>query len=500
MTTPSQPVRVRYAPSPTGFLHVGGARTALFNYLFARHHGGAFILRVEDTDRARYDPEAEADLLHGLRFLGLEWDEGPEVGGEFGPYRQTARLDLYRTYIRQLIEGGVAYPCFCSRERLGRVRQEQQRAGLNPGYDRHCRRLDPAEAARRVEAGESHVVRLKVPLDGDIVARDYIRGEISFQNKLLQDIVILKTDGIPTYHLANVVDDHLMEISHILRGDEWVSSIPYHLHLYQALGWEPPVMAHLPLILKPTGKGKISKRPERLPDGRLMPVFVRDYEELGFLPEALINFMALVGWSYDDKTEIMSKAELIERFSLDRVRAAPAAWNFEKLESFNGVYIRGLDPEDLTGRLLPFLARAGLQADRETLRKIAPSIQERLKTLADVVDLVDFFFLEELPPYDPAALIPKKLAAADALQALGQARATLAGTPFEPGALESALRDLAKSLGFKAGQLFLPIRVAVCGKTVAPPLFDTLAVLGPEKVLQRLDKAIEMLKDLPVDA
>lgn len=496
MTNSNPPVRVRYAPSPTGFFHVGGARTALFNYLFARHHGGAFIIRIEDTDQERYDPAAEADLFNGLRYLGLEWDEGPIIGGDYGPYRQTERLDIYRRYVQQLIDQGRAYPCFCSRERLEQVRLEQQKARQPVGYDRHCRLIPPAEAAARVAAGESHVIRLKAPLDGEIVAHDYIRGDISFRNDTLQDTVLVKSDGIPTYHLANVVDDRLMAISHVLRGDEWVSSVPYHMHLYRAFGWEPPVLVHLPLILKPAGKGKISKRPERLPDGRLMPVFVHDYEAMGFLPEALVNFMALVGWSYDDKTELMTREELIERFSLDRVKAAPAAWNYEKLERFNGLYIRALPAEELADRLLPYLAKAGLQADRATLLKIAPSIQERLKTLSDGVEAVDFFFLEELPPYDATTLIPKKMSAADTANVLRLARQALAGATFEAEALESTLRGLAEAEGLKAGQLFSPIRVAVCGKTVAPPLFSTLEVLGKERVLRRIDQAVEKLGSL----
>jgi glutamyl-tRNA synthetase len=492
-STYSSPVRVRYAPSPTGYFHVGGARTALFNYLFARHHEGSFIIRVEDTDRERYDPAAEADLLAGLRFLGLDWDEGPDVGGDFGPYKQSERLDIYRERLRQLLNGQHAYHCFCTRERLEQVRQQQQQAKTRVGYDGHCRRLDPNAAARRVEHGEQHVARLKVPLDGDIIAHDYIRGQMAFQNRLLQDIVLLKSDGFPTYHLANVVDDHLMAISHVLRGDEWVSSVPYHLHLYLAFGWEPPVLAHLPLILKPSGQGKMSKRPERLPDGRLVPVFVHEYRDQGFLPEALLNFMALAGWSFDDKTEIMSQAELIERFSLERVNPAPAAWNYDKLENFNGLYIRSLEVEDLVDRVLPFLERAGLQADRQTLLKIAPAIQERLKTLQDAVSWLDFLFVEALPPYDPASLIPKKLTVEETQDTLRGARQVLAETPFEPEALEAALRGLAESSGLKAGQLFNPIRVAVCGKTVAPPLFSTLEAVGKEKTLRRIDAALEIL-------
>ncbi len=364
----SKPVRVRYAPSPTGDFHVGGARTALFNYFFARGSGGRFIVRIEDTDQKRFIPEALDWLLNGLRYLGLDWDEGPEVGGEYGPYTQTERLETYQRYCQQLLEGGHAYRCFCTADRLEAVTAGRQKQGLRSGYDRHCRGLAAEESGRRAESGESHTVRFKAPLDGQITVHDIIRGDIEFQNEILQDAVLMKSDGIPTYHLANVIDDHLMEISHILRGDEWMNSLPLHVHLYNAFGWEPPVMAHLPLILNPAGKGKMSKREGRAPDGTTLPVFVRSFEELGYLPEAMINFMALLGWSYDDKTEIMSRDELIERFTLERVNAAPAVWNYEKLNHLNGAYIRQLTVPELARRLAPFLAVSRIPGGR---RKVA---------------------------------------------------------------------------------------------------------------------------------
>lgn len=484
---------MRYAPSPTGDFHVGGARTALFNYLFARRHHGRFILRIEDTDQKRYNPEALGWLLNGLRYLGLDWDEGPEVGGEYGPYVQTERLDIYRSHCERMIEDGSAYRCFCPPERLEAVSRKAQEQGLNPGYDRLCRTLDRGEAARRAAGGEAHTVRFKAPLDGEITVHDVIRGDITFQNAILQDTVLMKSDGIPTYHLANVIDDHLMEISHILRGDEWVNSLPLHVHLYRALGWEPPVMAHLPLILNPTGKGKMSKREERAPDGRLLPVFVRRFQELGYLSEAMVNFMALVGWSYDDRTEIMSRAELIQRFGLERVNASPAVWNYDKLNHINGHYIRQLSIEDLAERLEPFVRNAGYHADRARLLAIAPLIRERMTVLSDVATVADFFFLDELPPYDAAELVPKKSDAAAARAALAKAAEVLAVCEFTPPALETALRAAAGSLDVKAGQMFQPIRVAVCGRKEAPPLFDTLAVLGRETCLRRIGQAIGKL-------
>ncbi len=482
----SKPVRVRYAPSPTGDFHVGGARTALFNYLFARHTGGRFIVRIEDTDRKRYNPQALDWLLNGLRYLGLDWDEGPQAGGPYGPYVQTERLEIYRRCAEQLLACGRAYRCFCSPERLEAVSKELQARGENPGYDRHCRALDPAEAARR--ASEPHTIRFKVPLGGEVTVYDVIRGHITFQNANLQDAVLIKSDGYPTYHMANVIDDHLMEISHILRGDEWVNSLPLHVHLYGAFGWEPPVMAHLPLILNPTGKGKMSKREDRAPDGRVLPVFVRTFEELGYLPEAMINYLALLGWSYDDKTEIMTRQELIERFTLERVNASPAVWNYEKLDHFNGYYIRRLPVEELAGRLAPFV-----RADRDRLLRVVPLIRERITRLSDAAAVGDFFFEDELKPYDPAELIPQKGDAAMALKALETARRLLAETEFTHQALEAALRGAAESLGIKTGQMFQPVRVAVCGRKNAPPLFETLEVLGRSTCLKRIDQAIGKL-------
>ena len=341
------------------------------------------------------------------------------------------------------------------------------------------------------------MVRAKLPLDGDITAHDLIRGDITFQNAQLQDAVIMKSDGIPTYHLANVIDDHLMDISHILRGDEWVNSLPLHLHLYHAFGWQPPVMAHLPLILNPTGKGKMSKREGRAPDGRILPVFVRTFEEMGYLPEAMVNYLALLGWSFDDKTEFMTRAELIERFSLDRVNASPAAWNYDKLDHFNGHYLRQLPVDDLADRLLPVVQAAGFRADRPAMRQITPLIQERLKTLADVVEWVDFFFLDDLPDYDPQGLIPKKSDAAATATALERAIQIIQSTEFTHTALDAALRAEADNLGLKPGQMFQPIRVAVCGKMVAPPLFETLEIVGQAVTLKRIRQAINKLQALP---
>jgi glutamyl-tRNA synthetase len=484
-----QTVRVRFAPSPTGYLHVGGARTALFNWLFARKHNGAFILRIEDTDRKRYEPEAVGNILESLRWLGLEWDEGPEVGGDYGPYYQSQRLGIYQKYAQQLVDSGHAYYCYCSPERLAQVREEQRRRGEpDVGYDRHCRYLTAKQRNEYEARGIVPVVRLKVPLEGQTSFHDVLHGDITVDNARLDDLVLLKSDGYPTYHLGNVVDDTLMQITHIMRADEWLPSIPKHILLYQAFGWEIPVYAHLPIILSPTGKGKLSKRHGG--------VAVHEFQQEGYLPEAMVNFLALVGWAYDDKTEFFTRQELIEKFSLEGVNKSPAAFSYDKLEWMNGVYVRQLGLDDLAERLMPFLTGAGLPADLSTVRRIVPLVQERLKKLTDAVEWVDFFFADQIS-YDPSLLVGKKMTAAESLVALRKARETLAALPdFEEEMLERALRALVEQLGLKAGQLFGIIRVAATGKKVAPPLFGTLSVLGRERVLERLDKALEMLRGI----
>jgi len=477
-------VRVRFAPSPTGYLHVGGARTALFNWLYARHHNGTFILRIEDTDRTRYQEDALQDLMDGLRWLGLDWDEGPQVGGDYGPYFQSQRLGLYQEYAQELVDEGHAYKCYCSPERLEEMRKSQ-RGRDQTGYDRHCRTLTARERADYEAQGIVPVIRLAVPLEGQTSFHDVIYGDITVENSSLDDLVLLKSDGYPTYHLANVVDDHFMEISHIMRADEWLPSVPKHVLLYQAFGWEIPVYAHLPVILAPTGKGKLSKRHGG--------VAVHDFHREGYLPEAMVNFLARVGWSYDDQTEFFTRQELIEKFDLEGVNRSPAAFSYDKLDWMNGAYIRQLQPDDLAQRLLPFLTRASLPADLDTVRRIVPLVQERLKKLAQVVEWTDFFFTAELN-YDPQLLIGKKMTAEESLAALVKARETLVSLPvFDEETLEPPLRALAEEMGLKVGQLFGVIRVAVTGKKVAPPLFGTLAILGREKVLRRMDEALEML-------
>ncbi|MBM3187315.1 MAG: glutamate--tRNA ligase [Chloroflexi bacterium] len=489
-------VRVRFAPSPTGFFHVGGARTALYNWLYARREGGRFILRIEDTDRTRYDPQALPDLLEGLRWLGLWWDEGPEVGGRYGPYYQSDRAHLYREYAEQLVAEGKAYRCYCTPERLEALREEQRAAKLPVGYDRRCRHLTRAQIADYEAQGIAPVIRLAIPTEGATEFDDLLRGHITVENKQLDDLVLLKSDGFPTYHLANVVDDHLMCITHIMRGEEWISSVPKHVLLYAALGWPMPVQLHLPTILDPSGKGKLSKRKKKLPDGREMLTLIHEFRQAGYLPEAMVNYLALVGWSYDGQTEFFGRDELVKHFGLERINKSPASFSYEKLEHMNATYIRELGDNDLAGRLLQVFLRQGLTTDFVTVLRFVPLIKERIKTLQDAVPLLDFYFAERLE-YDPALLIGKRMDRESTIRALRAAEGILASLEsFREEAIEDALRSAPAELGLKVGDFFGCIRVACTGKTVAPPLFGTLSIIGQKRVVQRIREALGRLEAL----
>lgn len=491
----TQAVRVRVAPSPTGYLHLGVARTALFNWLFARRHGGSFIVRIEDTDQKRYVPEAVTNLLDGLRWLGIDWDEGPEVGGDYGPYFQTQRADMYRHWSDWLLEQGYAYRCYCSPQRLDQMRQEQRARGESAqGYDRRCRHLTAAQRAEHEAAGDVGVVRLAMPTEGVTSFVDLIRGQITVENHTQDDLILLKSDGLPTYHLANVVDDHFMEISHIMRADEWIPTAPRHVQLYRAFGWEVPIFAHLPIVLSPTGKGKLSKRRQQV-GSKVYYTMIHEFQEQGYLPEAMVNFLARIGWGLDAETEVFDRQEAIARFDPADVNAAPASPPYSKLDWLNGVYLRQLSTEELARQLHPVFQRAGLEVEPDMVLAVTPLVQERLKTLNDVVALTDFFFLtEDELEHDPKRLIGKKMDADSSLAALRRARTTLADLPaFDEEAIETGLRALATELGLKAGQLFGMIREAVTARKVSPPLFGTLAVLGRERVLARMGRAEKAL-------
>ncbi len=478
-------VRVRFAPSPTGAPHVGNIRTALFDYLWARHTGGKFIIRIEDTDQAREVENGLELILESLRYLGLEWDEGPDIGGPYGPYRQSDRLSIYAEHTRQLIEKGAAYYCYCTPERLEQMRKDQQARGETARYDRRCRFLSPEERAERERQGLARVVRLAVPLDGDTTLNDFIHGDMTIANKEVDDQVLLKSDGYPTYHLAVVVDDHLMKISHVMRGDDWIPSFPKHVLLYRAFGWEIPPHGHLPNVLGPD-KRKLSKR-----HGATSVIQFRDD---GYLTEALFNFLALLGWSYDDKTELLTRDQLIEYFTLEKIGHAAAIFDHTKLDWMNGYYIRQLSDAELANRLIPFLTRVGLVTDINTVLQLVPLVRERLKKLSDIVALADFLFRDL--EYDPHLLLGQKMDKPTTLNALKAAESTLAKYPeFEDEEkIEADLRVAADRLGLKYGQFFGALRVAVTGRTVSLPLIGSIHILGRDKTLKRIAQAVQLLE------
>jgi len=486
MTTP---VRVRFAPSPTGFPHVGNIRTAMFNWLLARHTGGKLILRIEDTDVARKVEGAVKAIMEGLSWLGLDWDEGPDVGGDYGPYYQSERLELYKAAAEKLIEQGDAYYCYCSPERLAEVRAEQARRKQPPGYDRLCRDLTREERARKEAEGIKPVVRFKTPLDGQTSYEDVIWGKVVVENGTLDDFVLLKSDGYPTYHLANVVDDNAMKISHVIRAEEWIPSTPRHLLIYKALKLEPPLYVHHPMILGPD-RAKLSKRHGA--------VSIIDYRDMGYLPQTMFNFLSLIGWSLDDKTELMTRQELVDNFSLERIGKTGAIFNREKLDWMNGVYIRKLTAEEFFEAVQPYLmedldAGKAVIAEESYVRAVLPLVQERAKTLLEVAELTRFFFVEELT-YDAGLLIGKNMDKAATVKALKAAQDKLKPlSAFDTDSLEAVLRPLAPELGLKTGQLFSVLRVAVTGRTAAPPLFATMAVLGKERCMKRIEVALKML-------
>lgn len=480
-------VRVRFAPSPTGAPHIGNIRTALFDYLWARHTGGKFVLRIEDTDQAREVENGLELILESLRFLGLQWDEGPDVGGVYGPYEQSKRLPIYKQHAEQLIATSHAYYCYCAEERLAQMRKEQQARGEQTRYDYRCRNLSAAERAEHERAGMPRVVRLAVPREGSTTLPDFIHGDLTIANKDVDDQVLLKADGFPTYHLAVVVDDHLMKISHVMRGDDWIPSFPKHVLLYRAFGWDIPPHGHLPNVLG-ADKKKLSKRHGA--------TSVMQFRDEGYLAEALLNFLARLGWSLDDKSEVFSREQLIDVFTLDKIEHAPAVFDPAKLDWMNGYYIRQLPDDELAARMLPFFERAKLHPDLATLRALAPLVKERMKKLTDAVTMADFLFADELE-YDPQLLIGKGMDAPAARSALRAAQAVLEKYPAfdDEEKTEAELRAASDQLGIKYAQFFGALRVAVTGKTVSPPLMGSMRILGREKTLRRVVRAARLLEE-----
>jgi len=489
-------IRDRYAPSPTGLQHIGGIRTALFNYLFARSGDGKFILRLEDTDRTRYDESYVKNLYDTFDWLGIKWDEGPDCGGPFSPYIQSERTAHYKKYARELLDKGQAYYCFCSAERIEKVRQEREAAhSSESGYDRLCRKIDPAEAAKRATDGEPCTVRLKIPLGEMTRFHDHLLGDIEWKNDDINpDPVLLKSDGFPTYHLANIVDDHLMEVTHVLRAQEWLASTPLHVIMYRAFGWQPPEFCHLPMVMGQDGK-KLSKRHGA--------TSIDEFRKQGYLPAALINYIALLGASYEEGKEIYTPEELARRFSLEKLNKAPAVFDYKKLEWYNGQYIRMMGDEELASLCLPFAIDAGLfggaksepsARQREIFTAAMPLVKERLVFLSEVPEKIAYLFNEPEVPA-PEEFIPKKSDLAKTVEILqiGKELARkLAQAPSDEKA-EEFIKAEAEKREIKLGDLMMPLRVAITGSRVSPPLFGSLRILGAEKSVERVQRALDKL-------
>lgn len=489
-------VRVRYAPSPTGLQHIGGVRTALFNYFFAKSSGGKFILRVEDTDRERYSDESLQDLYDTLSWLGIKWDEGPVVGGPYGPYIQSERTELYQKYAKELVEKGKAYYCYCSPERLESVRKEQiEKKSEYQGYDRHCANLTEEERAEYERKGIKPVIRLRVPTEGKTTFHDVLMGDITRRNRdISPDPILLKSDGFPTYHLANVIDDHLMGITHIMRAQEWIPSGPLHVLLYQAFGWDIPTYCHLPMVMGKDGQ-KLSKRHGS--------TSLRDFREKGYLPEAIINYVTLVGWSLDGSTEFFSKEDLEKCFKLENIHKAPAVFDYKKLDWFNGYYIREKDEDELAVLVLPFLQKAGYisqSPDKDELDLVAKLVKparERMKVLSDIVPLSAFVF-EDVPVVQKEMYIAKGADLEKTKKALSEGSSILLSGlkgGKEEGAIEEELVELSKALELKVNGVFQPLRVAITNSTVSLPLFDSISLLGLEETEKRIRRAEKILEE-----
>lgn len=475
-------VKTRIAPSPTGDPHVGTAYIALFNYCFARRHGGKFILRIEDTDQTRSAPEHEAAIMEALRWLGIQWDEGPDVGGPSGPYRQSERQKIYKEHADLLVDKGAAYRCFCTADRLDKMRQRQIALKKPTGYDGLCRSLPEEEVRRNVEAGTPFVVRLKMPQEGETVIPDGLRGDIRYPNAQLDDQVLLKSDGFPTYHLANVVDDHLMGITHVIRAEEWIPSTPKHLKLYEAFGWQRPEFYHMPL-LRNKDKSKISKRKN--------PTSIGYYEKIGILPEAMRNFLALIGYSFGADREKVTLDEMIADFDLKRVSLGEPVFDLEKLFWLNGQYIREMSPDTLHQRIM------SLVLDPAYIRHIVPLLQERIERLMDFVPMSSFFFGAPLE-YDPQSLLVKGVVPSELSRILSEVGEELDGLKaWTTPNLEALLRTYCEKTGIKSKILFMPVRIAVTGRKASPPLFESMELIGKPLCQQRLREAVHKLKTLP---
>lgn len=484
-------VRTRFAPSPTGFLHVGSARTALFNWLLARSADGQFVLRIEDTDVARRVEGAEALIMDALRWLGIDWDEGPDAGGPYGPYVQSERLELYRERATELLESGHAYVCFCPSERLERLREEQAARKRPPRYDRHCRDIEPGEAAERMARGEPCVIRLRTPTSGQTVVHDFLRGELKFRNSTLDDVVLLKSDGYPTYHLASIVDDHEMRISHVMRAEEWIPSAPRHVLLYEAFGWEPPVFVHLPLILG-ADRSKLSKRSG--------DVDLLHYRRQGYLPEAMVNYLAFLGWTPRATSEILSREELVRLFALEQLSPSPSVFDIERLNWVNRQHLKRLPVEELAAKVAPYLQDAYGRATRHEgtalsaeawLRSLVEAVRDELNRLSDIADSARFVFVDEFVIEEDAQQALSHPSASEVLRAFAESWAALPAHDYDHAdALFKRLRkEFKESQGLSGKLVMQPIRAALTGSLRGPCLVVVSILLGRERCLQRVRAA-----------
>ncbi len=490
-------VRLRFAPSPTGYLHIGGARTALFSWMFVRRHGGQFILRIEDTDQKRFVEGAVEDIMSSMRWLGIDWDEGPDVGGPYGPYVQTERADLYQKWANWLVENDFAYKCFATPEELAEMRKELEAKGDRSGYDRRYRDM-PAEQVAELEAqGKPYVIRFKMPLDGVTVVEDLIRGSVTFENKQLTDYVLLKSSGLPTYHLAHVVDDHFMKITHITRGDEWLSTAPLHFQLWQAFDWERPLYAHMPVILNPSGKGKLSKRTQSFQDGQWQVlVKVDEYEEQGYLPAAVNNFITNVGWSSGDDEEVFTVAEVVPRFDLSDVNPSPTSLPYAKLDWINGQHIQQMSDIDLAKAIKPFLEAAGYEVNVDALLAVVPAMKVRLKRLTDAIEFLQFLFADD-DAFDLTAeqLVHNQLPAAEAKKGYEQVLDFVQSTEtFDLDTISSSVMGIAEqaTLNGKAGPFLGKLRLAMTGQKVSPPVFESMLAMGRARCTARLQRVVAL--------
>ena len=485
-------VRVRFAPSPTGYLHIGGARTALFNYYFAKRNNGKFILRIEDTDTERLKEDSVSQILSSMKWLGMDWDEGPEVGGDFGPYYQSERTDLYTKEIMRLVEEGKAYYCFCTEEDLENERKEQKEKKLPFRYSGKCSHLTKEEVEKNLKEGKPYVIRIKIPRDGTTEIVDLVRGNVSVDNSQLDDYIIMKSNGMPTYNFACVVDDHHMKINYVIRAEEHLSNTPKQFHIYKALGYEIPQFAHLSMILAPD-RSKLSKRHGA--------TSVEEFREKGYLKEALVNYLTLLGWSPGENEELFSMEDTLKKFSLDRVSKTAAIYDVDKLTWVNGNYLRELDLGYIVEESIPYFINSGLIEEIEIdekyeyIKRVVDAVREKVKLLPEIADASTYFF-KDIDTYDEKG-VKKRFMKDGVVELLEKGSEALRDAPaFDIETVERVYRDLIDELGIKGGDIIHPTRLALSGKTVGPGLFDIISILGKEECIKRMDNAIKYIKDM----